>query len=275
MSQTTTRRVALGAALAALGIGSFATTASAQVKRHDNDRDGIPDARDRDDDNDGRPDRIDRDANGDGRPDNRPAPRRDTDRDGIPNRVDRDNDNDGIRDRNDPNPNRRNAWRTRWAPIRYDIRHYDDIDQYDLGMYGYSGDDYFTRDYMFADRNRDGVVSLREREAFWIDMSVSGMFGPMTRVQARNMTWLASSFDRDGNGRLTRDEARRLTRYVKARRAFMAFDRDRDGRLFRNETRGWFRNQFNVLDINNDRKVTHAELRRHFVAPRRSWWGYR
>src|SRR5688572_25166561 len=89
MTNAKTRRAALAAALAAIGLGSFANIEDASAQRRvrgpdaDYDNDGKNNRIDRDDDNDGRPDRRDRDDDNDGRPDVR----------------DRDDDNDGLRDR--------------------------------------------------------------------------------------------------------------------------------------------------------------------------------
>ncbi len=275
MKNANARRAAITAALAAFGLGSFVTIeeASAQVRPRadsDYDNDGVNNRRDRDDDNDGRPDVRDRDDDNDGRPDVR----------------DRDDDNDGVRDRFDRNrPTAREQggrpyteWRFDYRPLRYDDRHYDDLDAYDLG-YGFDRDEFyghFDSDYRRFDRNRDGRLSFGERQAFWIHMARMGMFGPMSPRQAQEMGVLASSLDSNGDGRLTRYEVRRLTRFIKARQLFVAFDRNRDGRLMRHETRGWFSVQFNALDLNGDRIVTRAEMRRSLLGhPRRTYWGYR
>lgn len=280
MTQTYRRRAAISAALAAFGLGSFVSlqTASAQRVRPDSDydNDGVNNKVDRDDDNDGIRDQRDRDD----------------DNDGVRDRRDRDDDNDGVRDRNDRDPQRRGVvhgrtyveprvhgeWRFNYRPFGYDDRQYDDLDAYDLG---YSFDrpefyDHFAHDYMRFDRNGDGHLSYFERQAFWIHMANMGMFGPMSRRQAREMGAIAASFDTNGNGRLTSYEMRRLSRFIKARQLFIAFDRDRDGRLFRNETRGWYFNQFRNVDLNRDRIVTMNELRRYFLTgARRHYWGWR
>lgn len=271
--RTRATRAALAAAVAAFGFGSFVQLGDASAQRvrpdSDYDNDGINNRFDRDDDNDGRIDRRDRDDDNDGRPDVR----------------DRDDDNDGIRDRFDTNSARDrrgqvqpgHQWRFQYRPFRYDDRHYDDLDAYDLG-YGFDRDDFYSHlgdDYLRFDRNRDGRLQLRERQAFWIHMARMGMFGPMTRGQAEEMGFIASSLDTNGDGRLTRYEVRRLTRFIKARQLFLAFDRDRDGRLFRNETRGWFAREFFNIDLNGDRSVTRAEMRRYFLGtPRRHYWGW-
>jgi hypothetical protein len=252
MTQTYRRRAAISAALAAFGLGSFLTTqtASAQPAR----------------------------------------PNADTDHDGVRNRRDRDDDNDGIPDRADKQPLRKNVqgrvyvqprrtrevWTFNYRPLRYDARHYDDLDSYDLG-FGFDRPDFynrFERDYMAWDRNGDGRLSYFERQGFWIHMANVGMFGPMTRAQAREMGSIAASFDSNGNGRLTQYELRRLSRFIKARQLFVAFDRHRDGRLRRGETRGWMFNEFPALDMNRDRFVTMHELRSYFLArPRAHYWG--
>lgn len=276
MTNAKTRRAALAAALAAIGLGSFASIEDASAQRRvrapdaDFDNDGKNNRVDRDDDNDGRPDRRDRDDDNDGRPDVR----------------DRDDDNDGLRDRFDTDSRRDRRgvvqpapqWRFQYRPFRYDDRHYDDIDAYDLG-YGFDRGEFmsdFRRDYWRFDRNGDGRLQLGERQAFWIHMARMGMFGPMSPAQAREMGFLAASLDANGNGQLTSYEMRRLTRFIKARQLFHAFDRNRDGRLMRRETRGWFTRQFHALDLNGDRVVTRAEMRRALVGqPRRTYWGYR
>ena len=273
MRTATTRRAALAATLAAFGLGSFAMIddASAQRRRADSDydNDGINNRRDRDDDNDGRPDKRDRDDDNDGRRDGR----------------DRDDDNDGVKDRFDTDSRRdRRAvqpapqWRFQYRTFRYDDRHYDDLDAYDLG-YGFDRGEFMTdfrRDYWRFDRNRDGRLQLGERQAFWIHMARMGMFGPMSPSQAREMGFIAASLDSNGNGQLTSYEVRRLTRFIKARQLFVAFDRNRDGRLMRRETRGWFTREFGRLDLNGDRIVTRAEMRRGLLgSPRRNYWSYR
>lgn len=274
MRTATTRRAALAAALAAFGVGSLAHIEDASAQRrirppdNDFDNDGIKNRVDRDDDNDGRRDARDRDD----------------DNDGIRDRRDRDDDNDGYRDRQDPDNNRRPGvqpqvqWRFQYRPFRYDDRHYDDLDSYDLG-YGFDRGAFMTdfrRDYMRFDHNRDGRLQLGERQAFWIHMARMGMFGPMSPAQAREMGFIAASLDSNGNGQLTSYEMRRLTRFIKARQLFSAFDRNRDGRLMRRETRGWFSHQFNAMDLNGDRFITRAEMRRSLLgSPRRSYWSWR
>jgi hypothetical protein len=273
MNPTNRRRAAITAALAAFGLGSFVTMQDASAQRvrpdRDFDNDGINNRVDRDDDNDGRIDRRDRDDDNDGRPDVR----------------DRDDDNDGIRDRNDTDSRRDRVrrpvvhqWRFNYRPLRYDDRHYDDLDAYDLG-YGFDHGDFmshFERDYRRFDRNRDGRLQLGERQAFWMHMARMGMFGPMAPGQTREMAYVASILDTNGNGQLTRYELRRLTRFIKARQLFVAFDRDRDGRLYRRETRGYFSRDFASLDLNGDRRLTMPELRRSLLnAPRRTYWGWR
>ena len=74
-----------------------------RYRPRDDDRDGVPNARDRDRDGDGIPNRVDR------RPDNprdgrRSATQRDEDRDGIPNARDKDRDGDGVTNRRDNQP---------------------------------------------------------------------------------------------------------------------------------------------------------------------------
>jgi len=278
MTQTYQRRAAISAALAAFGFGSFLSTQTASAQRPDNDydNDGINNKVDRDDDNDGIKDKRDRDD----------------DNDGVRDKRDRDDDNDGIRDQNDRDQARRGVrgrtyvveprlqgeWRFNYHPFRYDDRHYDDLDSYDLG-YGFDQPEFyghFQRDYMHFDRNRDGRLELGERQAFWIHMAREGMFGPMSASQARQMGFLAASLDSNGNGQLTSYEVRRLTRFIKAQRLFVAFDRNRDGRLMRHETRGWFTREFNALDLNGDRIVTRAEMRRSLLGqPRRTYWSWR
>ena len=279
MTPTNTRRVAITAALAAFGLGSFVSldAASAQPRpRADSDYD-----------NDGRNNRVDRDDDNDGVPDARD---RDDDNDGIRDRRDRDDDNDGVRDRNDNDPNMHHGrrvivqprvhgeWTFNYRPLRYDDRHYDDLDAYDLD-FDFNRDGFhtrFERDYLRFDRNGDGRLGYFERQAFWVTMANRGMFGPMNRVQAREMGSIAASFDADGSGRLTPYELRRLSRFIKARQLFIAFDRDRDGRLFRRETRGWMFNQFPTLDMNDDRRVTMRELRAAFLTSRRrAYWSWR
>jgi len=275
MTQTYRRRAAISAALAAFGFGSFlqTQTASAQRVRPDNDydNDGINNKVDRDDDNDGVRDKRDRDD----------------DNDGIRDKRDRDDDNDGIRDQNDRDSARRPQVRGRtwveprleyrfdYRPLRYDDRHYDDLDAYDLG-FGFDRPDFydhFERDYMRFDRNGDGRLSYGERRDFWIHMATMGMFGRMSRGQAHEMGVLAASLDSNGNGRLTQYELRRLSRFIKARQLFIAFDRNRDGRLMRRETRGWMFNQFRDLDLNRDRTVTMYELRGYFLGTARAhYW---
>ncbi len=284
MHATNKRRAAITALLAAFGLGSFVSIQDASAQRRpradsDYDNDGINNKRDRDDDNDGINDRRDRDD----------------DNDGINDRRDRDDDNDGVRDRNDndpymghgprPGPGRpvpsghpTVEWRFDYRPLRFDDRHYDDLDAYDLG-YGFDRGDFMThfeRDYMRFDRNRDGRLQLGERQAFWIHMARTGMFGPMSPRQAEEMGFIAATLDTNGNGRLTSYEMRRLTRFIKARQLFVAFDRNRDGRLFRAETRGWLRVQFPALDLNGDRTVTMRELHRSLLgSPRRYYWSWR
>ena len=264
MTQTYQRRAAISAALAAFGVGSFLQTQAANAQRvrpdNDYDNDGINNKVDRDDDNDG-----------------------------IRDKRDRDDDNDGIRDKRDrdnahrPGVVRGGTWveprleyRFNYRPLRYDDRQYDDLDAYDLG-FGFERPDFynrFTRDYLRFDRNGDGRLSYFERQAFWIHMANAGMFGPMSRAQAREMGSIAASFDSNGNGRLTQYELRRLSRFIKARQLFIAFDRNRDGYLRRGETRGWMFNQFPALDVNRDRFVSMHELRRYFLAsPRAHYWG--
>src|SRR6188768_696230 len=80
MNPTNRRRVAITAALAAFGLGSFVANQDASAQRRpradsDYDNDGINNRRDRDDDNDG-----------------------------INDKRDRDDDNDGVRDRTDNDP---------------------------------------------------------------------------------------------------------------------------------------------------------------------------
>jgi len=254
MTQTYRRRAVISAALAAFGLGSFLSTqtASAQGAR----------------------------------------PNGDSDHDGVRNRNDRDDDNDGIPDRVDRHPRRPHAqgrvyiqprrtqlvWQFNYRPLRYGARHYDDLDAYDLG-YSFDRPDFydrFRRDYMGFDRNRDGRLEYGERQAFWIHMAAAGMFGPMSRPQAREMGFIAASLDTNGNGQLTSYEVRRLTRFIKARQLFNAFDRNRDGRLMRRETRGWFTREFGALDLNGDRVVTRGELRHALLGqPRRTYWGWR
>ena len=276
MNPTNRRRAAITAALAAFGLGSFVSTQDASAQRRpradsDYDNDGINNKRDRDDDNDGRNDWRDRDD----------------DNDGINDRRDRDDDNDGVRDKADHDPYMghgprpgvpAHTWRFSYRPLRYDDRHYDDLDAYDLG-YGFDRDDFYSHlgsDYRRFDRNRDGRLQLGERQAFWIHMARMGMFGPMTPAQAREMGAIAASLDANGNGQLTRYELRRLTRFIKARQLFIAFDRNRDGRLYRRETRGYFARDFHALDLNGDRTLTMMELRRALLGgPRRTYWGYR
>ncbi len=278
MTETYRRRAAISAALAAFGLGSFLSTqtASAQRLRPDNDydNDGINNKVDRDDDNDGVRDQRDRDD----------------DNDGIRDKRDRDDDNDGIRDQRDHDNARRpgvrgNVWvqprleyRFNYRPLRYDDRHYEDLDAYDLG-FGFDRPDFydhFGRDYRRFDRDGDGRLSYFERQAFWIHMASMGMFGPMSRGEAREMGSIAASFDSNGNGRLTQYELRRLSRFIKARQLFIAFDRNRDGRLFRNETRGWFFSHFRDVDMNRDRRVTMHELRSYFLTGSRAhYWSWR
>lgn len=278
MTPANRRRAAILAALSAFGLGSFLSTQTASAQRArpdaDYDNDGINNRFDRDDDNDGVRDGRDRDD----------------DNDGVRDRRDRDDDNDGIPDRSDsnrPQPGARGRihvepfhgeWRFNYRPFRYDDRHYDDLDAYDLGEYDLGRGDMYGHlesDYRRFDRNRDGRLALGERQAFWIHMARMGMFGPMTPAQARDMGFIASRLDNNGDGRLTRYEVRRLSRFIKARQLFLAFDRDRDGRLFRRETRGWFAREFFNLDLNGDRKVTMPELRRALLpAPRRYYWGW-
>ena len=281
MHPTNRRRAAITALLAAFGLGSFVSIQDASAQRRpradsDYDNDGINNKRDRDDDNDGIKDRRDRDD----------------DNDGINDRRDRDDDNDGVRDRNDhdpymghgPRPGRPLPgrpyveWRFDYRPLRFDDRHYVDLDAYDLG-YGFDRDDFYSHlgsDYRRFDRNRDGRLQLGERQAFWIHMAHTGMFGPMSPRQAEEMGFIAATLDTNGNGRLTSYEMRRLTRFIKARQLFHAFDRNRDGRLFRNETRGWMRVQFGALDLNGDRTLTMHELHRSLLgSPRRYYWSWR
>ncbi|HEU5059430.1 MAG TPA: hypothetical protein VFU21_23010 [Kofleriaceae bacterium] len=273
MMTATTRRAALAAALAAFGVGSLAQMQDASAQRRirppdsDFDNDGVKNRVDRDDDNDGRPDWRDRDD----------------DNDGIRDRRDRDDDNDGYRDREDPEGRKVRPgvrppvqWQFRYRPFTYGDRHHDDLDAYDLG-YGFDDEfmNHLEHDYWRFDRNGDRRLQLGERQAFWIHMARMGMFGPMSPAQAREMGFIAASLDTNGNGQLTRYELRRLTRFIKARQLFLAFDRNRDGRLMRRETRGWFTREFHALDLNGDRIVTRAEMRRALLGtPRRHYWGW-
>jgi hypothetical protein len=279
MTPANRRRAAILAALSAFGLGSFVSTQSASAQRvrpdSDYDNDGVNNRYDRDDDNDGIRDARDRDDDNDGI---RDARDRDDDNDGIPDASDRNRPRPGVYGRTWVEPQLHGEWRFRYRPFRYDDRHYDDIDAYELGDYDLNHDrilSHVEEDYMRFDRNGDGRLSLGERQAFWIHMARMGMFGPVTPAQARELGSIASTLDANGDGRLTRYEVRRLVRFIKARQLFLAFDRDRDGRLFRGETRGWFAREFFDLDLNGDRTITMRELRRALLpAPRAYYWSW-
>jgi Ca2+-binding EF-hand superfamily protein len=117
--------------------------------------------------------------------------------------------------------------------------HYDD--SYDRPDYDLDDDgviEHVELDYRHYDRNRDGVLDLRERTAYWEHMFDMGKYGEgFSSADKARLARIAPMFDTDRDGRLTQSERRALSRLIRARKAFIQLDRNRDNNVTRREAR--------------------------------------
>ncbi len=159
-------------------------------------------------------------------------------------------------------------------------------------------------DFQHYDTDRDGVLGPTERNAYWSHMVDMGVFGQsFTPAEKARLARLVFLFDRDGDGRLTEGERHAVARLIRARQVFVSLDQNRDNNVSRREAhlmtlerRGhypttdrytpyswnffswnrsyrpdrfrptnWIAARFQILDSNDNGRVSWGEVESHLI----------
>jgi Ca2+-binding EF-hand superfamily protein len=127
----------------------------------------------------------------------------------------------------------------------------------------------FRMKFSAADINNDGKVTKQEVDSAISTLNKNSIFkifdkngdGMLSKEECPgNMKEQFKAIDADNDGKLTADEVKSIKKEVSSGDWFTKMDKDNDGKIIFSECPKNFKQDFCVVDINQDKKITRTEF---------------